>query len=219
MRGGYTAIGMDHFSLESDPMSKAYFEKRLTRNFQGYSLQLADDMIGMGITSIGFVESAFFQNLKDLADYQNCLGRGELPVHRGFILSDDDIRRRWIIQSLMCHFELDKREYEKRFGHPFDFPLDALKGEGFVEETAEKLLPTPVGRLFIRIIASAFLMGGALLGASHLLAGNYAEGAGFLAALWGLALLVAGGISSYFILAHVTGAMRLGELKSMLQRS
>ena len=156
MRGGYTAIGMDHFALTTDPMSKAYFERRLTRNFQGYSMKLADDMIGMGVTSIGFIENAFFHNLKDLADYQNCVARGSLPVHRGFILSEEDIRRRWIIQSLMCHFELDKREYEDRFGHPFAFPLDELKGEGFLEETPEKLLPTPVGRLFIRIIASAF---------------------------------------------------------------
>jgi putative peptidoglycan lipid II flippase len=85
------------------------------------------------------------------------------------------------------------------------------RGHFTLDERLRKRLP--------RIVASAFLMGGALLGASRLLAGNYAEGAGFLAALWGLALLVAGGISSYFILAHVTGAMRLGELKSMLKRS
>ena len=85
------------------------------------------------------------------------------------------------------------------------------RGHFTLDERLRKRLP--------RIVASAFLMGGALLGASHLLAGNYAEGAGFLAALWGLALLVAGGISSYFILAHFTGAMRLGELKSMLKRS
>ena len=47
---------------------------------------------------------------------------------------------------------------------------------------------------------------------------NYAEKAGFLAAAWGLAVLVLGGIVSYFVLAHVTGAMRLSELKSMLKR-
>ena len=69
-----------------------------------------------------------------------------------------------------------------------------------------------------RMLISGFVMGAILLGGYHLLAGNYAPGAGFLAALWGLVLLVGLGISSYFVLAHVTGAMRLGEVKSMLKR-
>jgi len=69
-----------------------------------------------------------------------------------------------------------------------------------------------------RIVASALGMGGLLLAGSWALEGNYAEGAGFLAAAWGLAVLVSGGVVSYFVLAHVTGAMRLGEIKSMLKR-
>jgi putative peptidoglycan lipid II flippase len=69
-----------------------------------------------------------------------------------------------------------------------------------------------------RIVASALGMGGLLLAGAWLLEGNYAEHAGFLAAAWGLAVLVAGGILGYFGLAHVTGAMRLSELKSMLKR-
>lgn len=69
-----------------------------------------------------------------------------------------------------------------------------------------------------RIVAAGLLMGGLLLAGEWLLEGNYAEKAGFLAAAWGLAVLVSGGILSYFALAHVTGAMRLGEIKSMLKR-
>ena len=69
-----------------------------------------------------------------------------------------------------------------------------------------------------RIILSAVLMGALLLAGRWLLQGNYAEGAGFIAALWGLGVLVAGGIAGYFALAHLTGGMPLGELKSMLKR-
>lgn len=69
-----------------------------------------------------------------------------------------------------------------------------------------------------RIVASALLMGGILLAARWALTGNYMENAGFVAALWGLVLLVVLGITSYFLLAHLTGAMRIGELKSMLRR-
>jgi putative peptidoglycan lipid II flippase len=69
-----------------------------------------------------------------------------------------------------------------------------------------------------RIVASGLVMGGLLLAGVRLLSGNYAEGAGFIAALWGLLVLVVGGIAVYFLLAHVTGAMRLGEFRSMLKR-
>ena len=69
-----------------------------------------------------------------------------------------------------------------------------------------------------RILASALMMGGLLLGGSWLLRANYAEEAGFLAAAWGLLLLVTGGGLSYFVIAHVTGGMRLGEIKTMLKR-
>ena len=73
-------------------------------------------------------------------------------------------------------------------------------------------------RRFPRILISALVMGALLLTGQWLLRSNYAENAGFLAAAWGLLLLVGGGIVSYFSLAHVTGAMRLGEFTSMLKR-
>jgi oxygen-independent coproporphyrinogen-3 oxidase len=150
MQGGYTAIGMDHFALPQDPMAKAYRSKTLTRNFQGYAVQRADDMIGFGLTSIGFLANGYFQNQKELIPYQTLVAQGHLPVMRGYLLTEEDIVRRQAIQSLMCHFELDK----KTFGHLAD--VTPLKTEGLLEETADKYIATPTGRLFIRLIASAF---------------------------------------------------------------
>lgn len=69
-----------------------------------------------------------------------------------------------------------------------------------------------------RIVLSGLFMGALLLAGTYALRANYAVGAGFVAAAWGLLLLVTGGVFSYFIIAHVTGAMRLGEIKSMLKR-
>jgi putative peptidoglycan lipid II flippase len=69
-----------------------------------------------------------------------------------------------------------------------------------------------------RILASALVMGGLLLAGAWSLQANYAEDAGFLAAAWGLLLLVTGGVLVYFVVAHLSGAMRLGEIKTMLKR-
>ncbi len=150
MQGGYAAIGMDHFGLPSDPITKAYHAKQLTRNFQGYSVQKAEDLIGLGMTAIGFLENAYFQNLKELDTYQSTVQEGRLPIYRGYILKEDDLLRRAAIQSLMCHFELDKQ----RFGHLAS--VDGLKADGLLEETADRYIATPTGRLFIRLIAAAF---------------------------------------------------------------
>lgn len=150
MQGGYTAIGMDHFALPSDSIAKAYHAKTLTRNFQGYAVQLAGDMIGFGLTAIGFIENTYLQNLKELEPYQNAIAQNHLPIHRGYVLKEEDMIRREAIQLLMCHFELDK----KRYGHLAN--VNPLKEEGLLEETESKLVATPTGRLFIRNIASAF---------------------------------------------------------------
>lgn len=149
MKSGYTAIGMDHFSLASDPMSKAYEAKTLTRNFQGYAVELAEDMIGFGLTAIGFLENSYFQNIKELEAYQTTLAAGRLPVARGYVLNEEDILHRQIIQSIMCHFEVDKK-----YSHLAD--IEPLIRDGLLEETSDKLKASPLGRLFIRLIASAF---------------------------------------------------------------
>ncbi len=150
INAGYVGIGMDHFGLPDDSITKAYFAKKLTRNFQGYSIQLAEDMIGFGLTSIGFIDDAYFQNIKDLGDYQTAIDNNAIPIQRGYLLKPDDIIRRQAIQSLMCHFELDKKQY----GHLAN--LEPLKAEGLLEETEDKFIATTQGRLFIRIVASAF---------------------------------------------------------------
>jgi putative peptidoglycan lipid II flippase len=69
-----------------------------------------------------------------------------------------------------------------------------------------------------RMILSLVIMGAVLFGLSYFLRGNYAEGAGFAAAAWGLVAIMAGGIAAYFIAAHVTRAFRFSELKSALRR-
>lgn len=150
MKGGYTAIGMDHFALSTDPMAKAYEKRNLTRNFQGYAVEMAEDMIGFGLTAIGFIEGAYFQNLKELEEYQTAVAEGRLPVHRGYLLTEEDRKHRQAIQSIMCHFEIDREQ----FGGMAD--LAPLIEEGFLEEQAGKYVATPTGRLFIRLIASAF---------------------------------------------------------------
>ena len=154
MKGGFTAIGMDHFALDSDSMAAAYRTGNLYRNFQGYSVQKAEDLLGLGLSSIGYLEGAFFQNVKTLEEYASRISLGKLPVFRGIVLSPEDLFRRQVIQDLMCRFRLDKSLLS--FFQKERPQLDQLISEGLAEEDDQEFRATPLGRLFIRLIASAF---------------------------------------------------------------
>ena len=163
MEEGYVPLGMDHFARREDPLAQAYFQKRLHRNFQGYSLQLSQDMLGFGVTSIGYCQDAFIQNVKSLEEYYAALDAGQLPVLRGKVLSAEDRLRRWVIQSMMCHFELDGMQFKERFGVSLEAyfakeqtAIDEMVAEGLIEKIGPSLIATPLGRLFIRNVASVF---------------------------------------------------------------
>lgn len=163
IEAGYLAIGMDHFVLRNDDMAHSFFQKKLQRNFQGYSIKYAEHLIGFGVTSTGFVENAYFQNVKSLDEYYECTSQNILPVSKGKILNHDDILRQWVISSLMCEFEVRKDEFLKRFHKSFDDTFSeellTLQNPDFTElvtNKEKKLSPTPQGKLFIRNIAAVF---------------------------------------------------------------
>ena len=101
---------MDHFALTTDAMAKAFNEGALHRNFMGYTLKPADEYIGLGPSAIGFLENTYVQNIKVLPEYYECIAQGRLPVERGKQLNQDDQIRQWVINSLMCQFQVDKQD-------------------------------------------------------------------------------------------------------------
>ena len=160
---GYEPIGMDHFALPQDELAAAAREGRLHRNFMGYSVMPASDMIAFGISGIGEVQGAFFQNEKKLSTYYEALDAGRLPVSRGYVLDEDDRVRQYVIQQIMCNFRIAKADVAERFGVDFEVyfarsleALRELEEAGFVERTEEGLRVREEGRLFVRNVCMAF---------------------------------------------------------------
>jgi oxygen-independent coproporphyrinogen-3 oxidase len=160
---GYEPIGMDHFALPDDELSKARREGRLRRNFQGYTTIPADDVVGLGISSIGDLSGAYVQNEKKLSRYREALEAGRFPVERGVRRDADDEVRRTLIHELMCNFRVDKRALEKAYGIAFDeyFATDLEELSGLVEEglarnDGDSISATPTGELFVRNLAMCF---------------------------------------------------------------
>ena len=130
----------------------------------GYTVQRAPVMIGLGISAIGDVDHAYVQNKKKLSTYYSTLEAGELPVERGYSLSDDDCLRRHVIIELMCNLYVDMPEAERLFGISFAdyFSVELAElaegpeKDGFVILGSDTIEVTPLGQLFLRNVCMIF---------------------------------------------------------------
>ena len=160
---GYEYIGMDHFAKPTDELAIAQKEKKLYRNFQGYSTNSDCDLVALGVTSIGKVADSYSQNIKTIKEYIEMVESEKLPVFRGVSLSEDDILRREVINQLICHFELSFKYIENifsiKFHEYFSDELDRIKdmqADSLLELTEDKILVRLEGKLLIRNICMVF---------------------------------------------------------------
>ncbi len=160
---GYLYIGMDHFARPDDELAIAQRNGTLHRNFQGYSSHAECDMVGIGVTSIGRVADNFSQNAKDLETYYQRIEENGLAIERGLESEPDDLLRREIITSLMCHFLLDINQLEKKWHFSFrnHFAdevenLRRLQEDGLLVLNPNSLRILPAGRLLVRNICMVF---------------------------------------------------------------
>jgi oxygen-independent coproporphyrinogen-3 oxidase len=160
---GYYYIGMDHFAKSGDDLARAQRQGRLHRNFQGYSTRPDCDLVGLGVSAISKIGPTYSQNVRTVEEYYDRLDRGMLPTARGISLDRDDMLRRAVIMSLMCHFEVSKESIETthmiKFDEYFKTELAELKmfvDEGLVEVSPEWITVTAKGKLLVRAVAMTF---------------------------------------------------------------
>ncbi|WP_413612663.1 oxygen-independent coproporphyrinogen III oxidase [Bdellovibrio sp. HCB-110] len=148
LEAGYVEVGMDHFALPTDNLCVAMNEKRLHRNFMGYTDQRTDVLLGMGVSSISETPYSFHQNEKVLPLYEAALNEGRLPTLRGHVLTKEDQVRREQILKLMTEFEV-KFIDDAQEGKSKEFLAEMLK-DSLVEIRDHKLIVKEAGRPFLR---------------------------------------------------------------------
>ena len=154
---GYIEVGMDHFSLESDDLYQSLIQKKLHRNFMGYTSSNTQLMVGLGMSAISDSWYGFAQNEKTVEDYQKRVEEGKIPVFRGHILNDEDLIIRRHILNLMCQLETtftDKNTFAE-----LPEALEKLKEmqeDGLVELGDNFVKIAEKGRVFTRNVAMAF---------------------------------------------------------------
>jgi len=124
---GYVTIGLDHYARPDDSLAQALRCGTLARNFQGYTADQAATLIGLGASSIGSLPDGYVQNIAAVPTYRAFVASGQLPVARGFALSDADRMRRDVIQQIMCTMHTDLDEAAARYHQSSAIFADALR--------------------------------------------------------------------------------------------
>lgn len=160
---GFVYIGMDHFARPDDELAVAQGKKTLQRNFQGYSTHGGADIYSFGMSSISQIESAYWQNIKELPEYYAAVDAGKFPAAKAYFTTDDDKLRRTTIMRLMCDMELDFDGMSKLLGVAFENyfatelnSLSDIEADGLILRNKKGIVVTDTGRLLIRNIAMRF---------------------------------------------------------------
>jgi len=159
---GYARVGLDHFAKPEDPLAQAAAAGRLRRNFQGYTTDLSEALVGFGASAIGSFPQGYVQNLSPLRDYGRAVGAGVLPVTRGLALSAEDRLRRDVIFALMCDMTVDVDAAAARRGMDAEplraalGGLDRLAADGYVSVDGGRVTVHERGRPLVRVAAAVF---------------------------------------------------------------
>jgi oxygen-independent coproporphyrinogen-3 oxidase len=165
---GYRAVGFDHFTLPDDALAGAAREGRLRRNFQGYVDDRCPALIGLGASAISTLPQGYAQNAGEPGAWSAAIDIGDFATVRGHGLTDEDRLRRSIIETLLCQFWVDL----KQFGGATQFAreLEAmapLARDGLVTIDADKLVIPLQARHLARLVAKVFDTYGAHGAARH----------------------------------------------------
>jgi oxygen-independent coproporphyrinogen-3 oxidase len=159
---GYIEIGLDHYARPDDELAQAQRNHNLRRNFQGYTTDVSDALIGFGASSISQTVRGFAQNARDTLNWSNAIDAGKLPVTRGLARSNEDRLRGDIIEQLMCYLTVDVEAVCHRHAvqvgtlRPSFDQLAELIDDGLVEISGWTVTVPKKHKLFIRTAATAF---------------------------------------------------------------
>lgn len=159
---GYIQIGLDHFARPGDSMAVAFLERTLRRNFQGYTTDKGEVLLGFGASAIGHLPQGYVQNEVQIGAYAQSINAGRLATARGYELTDDDRLRADIIERIMCEFSADLGDICARHGAEPEAMLKSasrlkpLISDGVVRLEGARLAVTGDSRFLVRSVAAAF---------------------------------------------------------------
>lgn len=157
----YAEIGIDHFATQDDGLTHALKAGRLKRNFQGYTDDQAEVLIGVGASSISRFPQGYAQNAPATSAHTKAIRNGQFSTSRGHLFKGQDVLRARLIEALMCDFRIDSaeilRDYDvsaSELQRMYRTTNDAF--DGLLKITDEGLFIPVEARPLTRMIARSF---------------------------------------------------------------
>ena len=151
---GYQEIGIDHFALPGDGLAVAAREGRLRRNFQGYTDDGSQVLIGLGASAISRFPQGYAQNASATAAYAAAIRAGQFSTFRGHAFAGQDLLRGRIIEALMCDFRVSRAEVGPEGAALLVATAGDFPGMVRLDDAAFEILPQ--ARPLARVIARRF---------------------------------------------------------------
>ncbi len=151
---GWLPVGFDHFARRHDPLATARREKRVRRNFQGFTDDPCETLVGLGASAISRFASCLAQNERNSGRYGMLVGTGRLAGVRGIATPPAERHRGRLIEQLLCLGEADldglaDRPLMRRALEPFE-------AAGLIGWSGWRLAVAPAGLPYARTIAATF---------------------------------------------------------------
>lgn len=150
---GYAAVGFDHFALPHDPMAKALRDGTLRRNFQGFTDDPGEVLIGLGASAISGFAGLIAQNEKNTGRYRMMVSQGMLTASVGIRRSGEDRMRAQVIEALLC---TGRARLSPCLYNGVRAALDLFVARGLARFDGEELTIVPDSLPYARVIASLF---------------------------------------------------------------
>ena len=149
---GYEEIGMDHFGLKHEPLTKAKQQKSLNRNFMGYTAAKAENLIGLGVSAISEYPFGYAQNKKTVKEYHEAINNSLFPVFKGHFHSEQDLEMKHHIKNLMCQFETEYQDslYLTKILESKAIKIKQLINDKIIKVSSNKITVTEDGQPFVR---------------------------------------------------------------------
>jgi oxygen-independent coproporphyrinogen-3 oxidase len=156
---GYVRIGLDHYAKPTDKLAAG----SIARNFQGYTTDRADALLGIGASAIGRLPQGFVQNAVAVADYARRIEESGLATAKGIALNGEDRARGHVIERLMCDLRFSAIDVRDHCGASAETILGEAEqllardeNSDLLRRTADGFVVTEQGRPFLRSICAHF---------------------------------------------------------------
>ena len=159
---GYVRMGLDHFALPQDDLARAAARGKLRRNFQGYTTDQCENLLGFGASSIGRLPQGYIQNEVPPGVYAKRVASCSLATAKGYRMTPEDRMRAQVIERLMCDFSADVSAISVLHGFNPDHLLTAndrlqsMADDGVVTVKDGCVVLNADHRFLVRAVASSF---------------------------------------------------------------